>query len=97
ASEVKRSGGNQIMSRWQSAEIRLYCICFDSLRRTDNKLPGALANGLRGQSARGRLAQPRPGVEAEEGAPTNRIPLRSERCRLADHLQVAPHFGEATP
>jgi hypothetical protein len=30
---VKRSGGNQIMSRWQSAEIRLYCICFNSLRR----------------------------------------------------------------
>src|SRR5262245_43621947 len=26
ASEVKRSGGSQIMSRWQSAEIRLYCM-----------------------------------------------------------------------
>ena len=33
ACEVKRSGGSQIMSRWQSAEIRLYCICFNSLRR----------------------------------------------------------------
>src|SRR5215471_6115005 len=36
ASAVKRSGGNQIMSRWQSAEIRLYCICVISLRLTDD-------------------------------------------------------------
>src|SRR5437868_15196513 len=42
------------------------------------------------------LAQPRAGVEPEEGAAADRIPLRSERRRLADHLQVAPHFGQAT-
>jgi hypothetical protein len=36
------------------------------------------------------LAQPRAGVEPEEGAAADRIPLRSERRRLADHLQVAP-------
>src|SRR6185312_2707436 len=49
ASEVKRSGGNQIMSRWQSAEIRLYCIGFTpSGGPADNKLPDGLANGLEG-------------------------------------------------
>jgi len=45
------------------------------------------------QPARGRLAQPRAGFEPEEGAAADRIPLRSERRRLADHLQVAPYLG----
>src|SRR5262244_1335953 len=48
------------------------------------------------QPARGRLAQPRAGFEPEEGAAADRIPLRSERRRLADRLQVAPYLGQAT-
>src|SRR6185312_8891535 len=43
------------------------------------------------------LAQARAGVETEEGAAADRIPLRSERRCLADHLQVAPHFGQPAP
>src|SRR5262245_2495327 len=41
-------------------------------------------------------AQARAGVEPEEGAAADRIPLRRERRRLPDHLQVAPNFSQTT-
>src|SRR6185437_7577842 len=60
--------------------------------------PAALPSTNQPPPARSQsLAQPRAGVEAEEGAAANRIPLGSECRRLADHLQVAPYFGQTTP
>src|SRR5258708_13272029 len=61
-SAVKRSGGNQIMSRWQSAEIRLYCICFNSPWRIRHQWIGgnhpALAESTRrAKSQRHRSAR----------------------------------------
>src|SRR5262245_24119333 len=46
------------------------------------------------ENPKDRLAQPWARVEPEECPAADRIPLRSERRRLADHLQVAPHLGQ---
>src|SRR5258705_5837665 len=41
------------------------------------------------------LAQPRPRVHLEQGPATHRVPLRHERDRLPDHVEIAPALGEA--
>src|SRR5260370_32046850 len=78
-SAVKRSGGNQIMSRWQSAEIRLYCICFNSLWRVRHQWIGgnhpALAESTRrAKSHRHRSARV---IEGGEGGYHRGVKVRT--------------------